>query len=58
MAPFEFKRPGCDTEIRQAAFGYVTDLNRFTQLHLDENESKKVTLDNNLTEPKGSNWQH
>ena len=27
MAPIEFKRPGCETEIWQQAFGYVTDLN-------------------------------
>lgn len=38
MVPFEFKKPGCDTEIREAEFGYITDLNRFMQLHLDENE--------------------
>jgi len=38
MAPFEFRKPGLDTEIREAAFAYVTDLNRFIQLHLDGNE--------------------
>ena len=43
MVPFEFKRvPGCDTEIREAGFGYVTDLNRFIQLHLDENEKYEI----------------
>ena len=38
MVPFEFKRPGCNPEIKEAEFGYVADLNQFVQLHLDENE--------------------
>ena len=38
MVPFEFKKPGCNPEIKQAEFGYVADLNQFVQLHLDENE--------------------
>lgn len=38
MVPFELKNPGCDSEIREAEFGYITDLDRFIQLHLDENE--------------------
>ena len=38
MVPFKFRRPGCDTEIPEAEFGYITDLNRFIQLQLDENE--------------------
>ena len=31
---FEFKKPGSDTEIREAEFAYVTDLDRFIQLQL------------------------
>ena len=38
MVPFEFKKAGCNPEIKQAEFGYVRDLNQFVQLHLDENE--------------------
>ena len=38
MVPSEFKKPGCNPEIKQAEFGYVADLNQFVQLHLDENE--------------------
>ena len=38
MVLFEFKKPGCNPEIKQAEFGYVADLNQFVQLHLDENE--------------------
>ena len=38
MGPFEFKKPGCDTVIREAECGFVTDLNCFVQLHLDDNE--------------------
>ena len=38
MVPFEFKKPGCNPEIKQAEFGYVADLTQFVQLHLDENE--------------------
>ena len=38
MVPFEVKKPGCNPEIREAEFGYVADLNKFTQLHLDENQ--------------------
>ena len=29
MIPFEFKKPGCHPEVREAEFGYVTDLNQF-----------------------------
>ena len=38
MIPFEFKKPGCHPEVREAEFGYVTDLNQFIHLHLSENE--------------------
>ena len=38
MVSFEFKKPSCNPEIREAEFGYVADLNQFIKLHLDENE--------------------
>ena len=37
MIPFEFKKPGCHPEVREAEFGYVTDLNQFIHLHLVDN---------------------
>lgn len=38
MVPFKFKKPGSDAQIREAEFAYVTDLDRFIQLHLDGND--------------------
>jgi len=40
--PFEFKRPGYDTEIKEAEFGCSADLNRFVQLYLDENKLPEI----------------
>ena len=47
VAPFElseFRKPALDTEIREAAFANVTDLNRLIRLHFNGKDKHKIIL--------------